>query len=275
MSVATRGSVHRSVANPCAGAPCSSARSTRVSAAWSRRGLRPARPAAFSPRRPCSCQAWNHRWAAATLTPSRRATAFCDTFRANSRAAAIRRASSAAKSRRVPRVVAMRQHGIVAPESYQSISRDSLGGPPQAEPRSSLPCVKIPIDKNWSRRSCHAVLGESVTALPGEFPVQDVCSGPLRVTNRGTYENPVPWRDVAWKRCPQGTSYDGSPVLVTPLESDKWGLGWSMPYRSVVPKGGLEPPRVAPHAPQTCASANSATSAPASRKYAVGLRSCQ
>src|SRR6266566_374376 len=30
----------------------------------------------------------------------------------------------------------------------------------------------------------------------------------------------------------------------------------------MVPKGGLEPPRVAPHAPQTCASANSATSAP-------------
>ena len=30
---------------------------------------------------------------------------------------------------------------------------------------------------------------------------------------------------------------------------------------SLVPKGGLEPPRVAPHAPQTCASASSATSA--------------
>src|SRR5678815_6141222 len=34
----------------------------------------------------------------------------------------------------------------------------------------------------------------------------------------------------------------------------------------LVPKGGLEPPRVAPHAPQTCASANSATSAPAKSK---------
>src|SRR5205809_4620222 len=30
---------------------------------------------------------------------------------------------------------------------------------------------------------------------------------------------------------------------------------------NMVPKGGLEPPRVAPHAPQTCASASSATSA--------------
>src|SRR5262249_54613064 len=37
----------------------------------------------------------------------------------------------------------------------------------------------------------------------------------------------------------------------------------------MVPKGGLEPPRVAPHAPQTCASASSATSAPAESKYAV------
>src|SRR5262245_46501682 len=37
----------------------------------------------------------------------------------------------------------------------------------------------------------------------------------------------------------------------------------------MVPKGGLEPPRVAPHAPQTCASANSATSARARAKYAA------
>ena len=34
------------------------------------------------------------------------------------------------------------------------------------------------------------------------------------------------------------------------------GVGGGM-----VPKGGVEPPRVAPHAPQTCASASSATSA--------------
>src|SRR5262245_3768093 len=40
----------------------------------------------------------------------------------------------------------------------------------------------------------------------------------------------------------------------------------------MVPKGGLEPPRVAPHAPQTCASANSATSAPARSQYAVDAR---
>src|SRR3990167_313530 len=36
----------------------------------------------------------------------------------------------------------------------------------------------------------------------------------------------------------------------------------------MVPKGGLEPPRVAPHALQTCASASSATSA---RKRSIPL----
>ena len=37
-------------------------------------------------------------------------------------------------------------------------------------------------------------------------------------------------------------------------------------YENMVPKGGLEPPRVAPHAPQTCASASSATSAHEQRR---------
>src|SRR5882672_7127360 len=36
----------------------------------------------------------------------------------------------------------------------------------------------------------------------------------------------------------------------------------------MVTKGGLEPPRVAPHAPQTCASASSATSA---RRWSIAL----
>src|SRR5262245_29987141 len=57
MTVATRGKVQRSVGKPCAGAPCSKARSTRAKAARSRRGFRPARPAPLSPRRPPACQA--------------------------------------------------------------------------------------------------------------------------------------------------------------------------------------------------------------------------
>ena len=47
-----------------------------------------------------------------------------------------------------------------------------------------------------------------------------------------------------------------------------WGaLG--APHFNLVPKGGLEPPRVAPHAPQTCASASSATSARAGMRREV------
>src|SRR6266581_5636297 len=43
----------------------------------------------------------------------------------------------------------------------------------------------------------------------------------------------------------------------------------------MVPKGGLEPPRVAPHAPQTCASANSATSAPRGQSMPWPRAACQ
>src|SRR4051812_3863780 len=37
--------------------------------------------------------------------------------------------------------------------------------------------------------------------------------------------------------------------------------------KNLVPKGGLEPPRVTSHAPQTCASTNSATSACLGRSF--------
>src|SRR6185369_11952866 len=43
----------------------------------------------------------------------------------------------------------------------------------------------------------------------------------------------------------------------------------------MVPKGGLEPPRVAPHAPQTCASANSATSAQRRQSMPCPRSACQ
>ncbi len=57
ISVATRGNVHSSVANPCAPGPLRNAASTRASCGASSRGLRPARPAAFKARRPSSRQA--------------------------------------------------------------------------------------------------------------------------------------------------------------------------------------------------------------------------
>src|SRR5438034_11655831 len=51
---------------------------------------------------------------------------------------------------------------------------------------------------------------------------------------------------------PSDPRVDGGPPLA---------IRWDGPG-PMVPKGGLEPPRVAPHAPQTCASASPATAAP-------------
>src|SRR4051812_1125132 len=48
-----------------------------------------------------------------------------------------------------------------------------------------------------------------------------------------------------------------------------------MPARTMVPKGGLEPPRVAPHAPQTCASASPAPSARDSDEVYLNARDRQ
>ena len=58
-------------------------------------------------------------------TPYRATTTVCDAPRANRRAAANRRASSAA----ISSFLAMSHHGMVAHEARHVISRDSLGGP--------------------------------------------------------------------------------------------------------------------------------------------------
>src|SRR6266511_5886596 len=70
---------------------------------------------------------------------------------------------------------------------------------------------------------------------------------------------------------------DGAPSARAPCRAPRSGGREGPPeyttrhaaLYSLVPKGGLEPPRVAPHAPQTCASANSATSARRRPEYAV------
>jgi len=119
MTAATRGKVHRSVRNPCAAGPARSAPSTVAKASASNCGLRPARPAPFSPGRPRTFHAW-YQWCALTrVTPSCWATAACETPRANSRAACSRRASNAAKSRRG---VDMRQHAMIPAKSVSIFS---------------------------------------------------------------------------------------------------------------------------------------------------------
>src|SRR5205807_2968868 len=69
-------------------------------------------------------------------------------------------------------------------------------------------------------------------------------------------------------RCPAGVRDNGgvrdrgAARLRRAASERMGGLGGARsPPFTLVPKGGLEPPRVAPHAPQTCASASSATSA--------------
>jgi hypothetical protein len=110
ITAAIRGSVHKSVRNPCAAGPARNACSTAAKASASNRGLRPARPAPLSPGRPRAFQAWYQWWALTRVTPSFWATAACDSPRANSRAACSRRASIAAKSRWG---VGMFQHAMV------------------------------------------------------------------------------------------------------------------------------------------------------------------
>jgi len=119
MTAATRGKVHRSVRKPCAAGPARSALSTAAKASACSCGLRPARPAPFSPARPRTFHAW-YQWCALTrVTPSSWATAACDAPRANSRAACSRRASNAAKSRRG---VDMRQHAMIPAKSVSIFS---------------------------------------------------------------------------------------------------------------------------------------------------------
>jgi hypothetical protein len=119
-TVAIRGNVQRSVGNPWASGPWRSAVSSWASCAASSVGLRPNRPAAFNPVLPWACHAWNHRCAATGVTPRARATAACDSPRANHRAASKRRASNAATSLRL----AMPQHGIVPDEFINLFGKD-------------------------------------------------------------------------------------------------------------------------------------------------------
>src|SRR6185369_6414267 len=51
-----------------------------------------------------------------------------------------------------------------------------------------------------------------------------------------------------------------------PSHKKRTGLNLSFLFR-VVPRAGLEPARIAPHAPQTCAATNYATSADFQRNY--------
>jgi len=143
ITVATHGNVHRSVPKRCAAAPARKAVSTRASCRASSRGLRPNRPAAFRPPRPCRRQIWYQRCAVCRLTPTARTTAACDCPRANRRAAVKRRASNAATSRCRRSGLIIPQHRIVAHEICHCISRVSLVRVAEGERLGVLPYVLI------------------------------------------------------------------------------------------------------------------------------------
>jgi len=73
--------------NPWACAPRRKAPSSPANSDAVNRGFRPARPAPFSPRRPAAFQAACQRQAVIGVTANIRATAACDSPRANRRAA--------------------------------------------------------------------------------------------------------------------------------------------------------------------------------------------
>src|SRR6266516_2650907 len=94
--------------------------------------------------------------------------------------------------------------------------------------------------------------------------------GWMRATIPGAPEAPMLGALHARGRAPQDIecTFDArlgriiDPHLAKGQEFSPSETRWRSTTREeLVPKGGLEPPRVAPHAPQTCASASSATSA--------------
>ena len=82
-------------------------------------------------------------------------------------------------------------------------------------------------------------------------------NGPVGIAGRARVREPGPRssRSRGSATQPRAVQRHSGPCSPSSTPSDR------PERRSVVPKGGLEPPRVAPHAPQTCASASSATSA--------------
>src|SRR5437879_10051674 len=114
ITIAIRLSVHRSVGNPWARGPFSSARSRLRRSASERRRRRPARPAPASPLVPPLRHALYQRLALGRETPSARTTSAWVLPRANIAAARIRRRSISLKSLGAPGRVPLAALGFEA-----------------------------------------------------------------------------------------------------------------------------------------------------------------
>jgi hypothetical protein len=117
MTSATRHAVHSPVGYPKLSGPRFKSTPSRSSCLLSRSGLRPARPAFLSPRRPDSQSARAQRLTDCRCAPTRRATSASGTPFRNRSAACIRRRSNASKSRRTPA-------GLPMPKSVAGIQRN-------------------------------------------------------------------------------------------------------------------------------------------------------
>jgi len=102
ISAAIRASVQSPVSYPSACGPCLSSRSILLRSDSLSRDLRPARPAFFSPARPCSAICLRHRPTDWRCTPSSRATCASVNPRLNNVWARSRRSSNASKSLSTP-----------------------------------------------------------------------------------------------------------------------------------------------------------------------------
>jgi DNA-binding CsgD family transcriptional regulator len=120
------------------------------------------------------------------VTPKARATAACDSPRANRCAARNRRASSAAKSRRAPRRVGILQHHIVALESHNFISRDSLGPAFRAELSALKRLCYAGLDSETLRRRVADRLTWALDLDAFCFPAADPATAlPVHVLHEG------------------------------------------------------------------------------------------
>jgi hypothetical protein len=112
MTAATRGSVHKPVAYPCASGPSCNTRVTCLRCGSLNRGRRPVRPAERSSRIPPALRAFAQRDTDIGLMPRCRATSACFQPLCKSAAADLRRCSnahSASRSRLTPRGFPMQE----------------------------------------------------------------------------------------------------------------------------------------------------------------------
>jgi hypothetical protein len=234
MTCATRGSVHRSVANPCLRAPCRRAQSTWRSCSAFSLGSRPARPAPFSAAMPPLLHCLYHRVTLCRLTCSARAipaSAPRPSAFPNSRAACARRCFSPSKSRLcpIPAVPMQRNLAQLIDLSTYYARFSKLDHPYGAVKKTSFVLANV----------C-AVQAGSVGALV-------LARTPPQRAHRKTWTDSSPSARPTWKACasPRSTGTGrraASPkVRVSPQLSQIRSTTSGDPFLSLLSRGPFSP----------------------------------